>query len=481
MTEDFKFSRKADRFIIAELISDTKTVKDVLIELYLPQNDNEEIILICRPDSKQYVNLLGKFEFEIIGYDEFIGGEINNKYHIKKAFTKKSYSTFYTSKLEQYTIILQAYNLMIISERGTQEEFKNTNGYFNISDCFAIAPHKMLMRKPKGEIEVLPYDKYSFLLKCGLQLYFETYYKYEETEDSYKSLSYPFTVAEFKTELDPENINEYLAEIDDFLLLLSFAIGKNCLCTGWSAVSNSKIVTFYRRDKVIPPKVKQRSFIDYLIEHSDLQIFLEKAYKTFTNFDDIILLRHILYPVIRRKSISIETHYLMLFAILESVILFNKRHINYEFILNTNDFNTFKDKIKPFIKSYLPLPDDKTRRKYLYDKLPELNRLSFDSSFELFQKDYKVDIDDLWPVINQKDGASLTQIRNKIIHGEVFSNYHFDAISLATIHLQILVERIIFTLLEWDVSKTKVSKEYLANELFDDYEKIKYYQKLFNK
>src|ERR1035437_5450386 len=480
MTEDFKFSRKADRFIIAELISDTKTVKDVLIEIYLPQNDNEEIILICRPDSKQYVNLLGKFEFEIIGYDVFIGGEINNKYHIKKAFTKKSYSTFYTSKLEQYTIILQAYNLMIISERGTQEEFKNTNGYFNISDCFAIAPHKMLMRKPKGEIEVYPYDKYSFLLNCGLQLYFETYYKYEETEDSYKSLSYPFTVAEFKTKLDPENINEYLAEIDDFLLLLSFAIGKNCLCTGWSAVSNSKIVTFYRGDKVIPTKVKQRSFIDYLIEHSDLQIFLEKAYKTFTNFDDIILFRHILYPVIRRKSIAIVTHYLMLFAILESVILFDKRHNNYEFILKQKEFDNLKGDIRSVIESYYPSPEDE-RRENICAKLPELNRLSFNSSFELFQKHYKVYIEDLWPVINHKDGASLTQIRNKIIHGEVFSNYHFDAISLATIHLQILVERIIFTLLEWDVSKTKVSKEYLANELFDDYEKIKYYQKLFNK
>src|ERR1035437_7153413 len=114
MIEDLKFSRKADHFITAELICDTITVKDLLIELYLPQNDNEEIFLICRPDSKQYANLLGKFDLRINGYDEFLGGKINNKYRIKRAFTKKSYSTFYTNKLEQYTIILQAYDLMII-------------------------------------------------------------------------------------------------------------------------------------------------------------------------------------------------------------------------------------------------------------------------------------------------------------------------------------------------------------------------------
>ena len=421
MIDNFSFSRKADHFIIAELIGKINTINDVPTELYLPKNDNEEIFLICKPNDKQYSNLIREFEFSINGYDEFSDGTINHKFHVKRAFRKKNYPSIYTSKLQDFTVVLQAYDLIKICERDSDFGKSETEGYFTIFNRFEIPPLKLLLRKPNGEVIVEPYEKYFFILESGLKLTFDTYYKYENSEDYGKS--FPYTVAEFKTDLDPERINEYIAEIDDFLLLLSLALEKICVCTGWVAHSNSKIVSYYRRDRTIPYKDEKHSYSDNLIEYFELKTFLEKSYRAFINFNDRELLRNILFPIIRKKKISVETHYLILFAILESIILNYKRNNDYESILPTNNFNNLKSDLKKFIRSKLTSVD-KNRRKFIYDKLPELNRISFKSSFELFQVQYKIPINDIWPLIDSKEGTSLAQIRNKIIHGEIFSNHN---------------------------------------------------------
>ncbi|OGU74924.1 MAG: hypothetical protein A2V93_04215 [Ignavibacteria bacterium RBG_16_34_14] len=316
-------------------------------------------------------------------------------------------------------------------------------------------------------------------MESGLKLTFDTYYKYENIKDYIKS--FPYSVAEYKTNIDPEKINEIILEIDDFLLLVSLALEKICLCTGWVAYSNSKIVRYLRRDRTIPDRDTKRSYSDYLIEPFELKTFLEKSYNAFINFNDRNLLRNILFPIVRKKKISVETHYLILFAILESTVLNYKKNNKYEPILPPDDFNVLKDDLEKFIKKKLNSDENmKERRKFIYEKLPELNRISFKSSFELFQNHYKIYVGDLWPLIESKEGATLAHIRNKIIHGEIFSNHQFNAVRLAMEHLQIIVERIVFTLLNWDISNTKVSLEYVKQYHSKEFEKVKYYQKLFN-
>ena len=101
--DDFNLSKDADHFIIAELVGKVVSVKSVLIELFLPHNDNEEILLICKPNSQQYNDLNKEYEFSINGYDEFSDGSINNNFYVKRAFRKKSHPTIYTSKLRDFT------------------------------------------------------------------------------------------------------------------------------------------------------------------------------------------------------------------------------------------------------------------------------------------------------------------------------------------------------------------------------------------
>lgn len=471
--DEVNLSRNADHFIIAELVGKIVTVKDVLIELFLPRHDEEEVFLYCKPNSQQYNELNKEFEFSIIGHDEFSDGSINNKFYVKRAFLKKSQRSFYTSKLGELNIVLQAYDLMIICERDNKKENSVTEGFFTFFNRFVIPPLKLIRRKANGEVTFDSSDRYSFTLQSGLKLTFDTYYRYEDFGDYEKSS--PYSVAEFKTDIDPAQINEIVNETDDFLLLLSFALGKICICTGWVASSNSKIVKYFRRDKAIPSKSEKNSFSDQLVETYELKSFLEHTYKYFINFNNRELLRNILYPVVRENKISVETRYLILFAILESIILDYKKSFGYEIILDEDLFNELKIDLKELIKSKL-LSIDKDRRKFIYEKLPELNRVSFTSSLALFQKHYKIKLDDLWPLSDSKDGASLSDIRNKIIHGEIFNYHQSQAISYAVIHLQIIVERMILSLLDWDISKSTASADYNKHFFAKENEKIKFYQ-----
>lgn len=485
--DNYEIKRKADRYIISELMGKAINVKDVLIELFLPHNDSEEIFLICKPNKLQFMALIKEHEFNIVAHDEFGDGSINNKYYIKRAFRKKSNTTFYTSKLSETMIILQAYDLMIICERDNILWDGKTEGYFTIFNNFQLPPLKSLTRKHNGEVIVDPRDRYTFKLESGLELTFDIFYRYENEEDYTKS--YPYAVAEFKNNLEPERINEIIIEIDDLLRLISLALEKVCVCTGWVAYSNTKSVVFYRRDRVIPEKDEGDNYYHSIIEPFEVNSFIECAYKAFTKFNDKELLRNILTPLVRSKKLSVETHYLILFAILESIVLNYKKLNKYEPILTRSLFNDLKKDLgnsinskKDLLRFKLALDDEEVEQKikYMSEKLSELNRISFNSSFELFQKQYNIPINDLWPLYDTKESTTLAQIRNKIIHGETFSNHQFQAISFALHHLQIILERMVLSLLGWDISNSRVSLEYTRqnySKLVDD---IKYYQNLFN-
>lgn len=485
MDDNFNFSKKADHFIIAEFINGSKIISKVLTELYLPKVETDEIILICKLDEKKYIQFLNEFEFRVNGYDEFSDGGINNKFYIKKAFCLKKPSIIYTSKLREFKVLLQAYDLTIVSEKNNIQEKGETKGIFTIFNNFEIPPAKTIIRKPNGEATIESPEKYEFVLASNLKLTFDTYYDHEYQEDNI--ISRPYTVAEFETDLDPESINELIVDVDDFLLILSLAIGKICICTGWAASSNNKIVRYYRRDRVIPEKADKYSFLDSLIEQFDLKSFLKEGYKSFIDFNDKKLLRNIIYPLLLKNKPNVETRYLILFAALESLLLNYKKVNGYESILPNNIFKIFKKELENNIKekrdiinAKLQLSDEIIEEKlnFICSKTSELNRIPFEASFNLFNKYYKVYIDDLWPLVNSNKGASLSKIRNMLIHGEIFSNPQLQATVLAKTHLQVIIERIVLAILGWDITKTRVSPVYLSKQFPDDKKKVKYFQKL---
>ena len=59
----------------------------------------------------------------------------------------------------------------------------------------------------------------------------------------------------------------------------------------------------------------------------------------------------------------------------------------------------------------------------------------------------------------------LTDIRNKLIHGDPFPHDLFGALIVANEHLQYTLERVLVRVLGWDVGETKVKPSYLRVNL----------------
>lgn len=108
----------------------------------------------------------------------------------------------------------------------------------------------------------------------------------------------------------------------------------------------------------------------------------------------------------------------------------------------------------------------KNKRKLMYAKIKELNRISFDTAFNSFRESYQIDINDLWPLIGTSKEApvSLSMIRNRIIHGERFEHKEYEALVFANINLRWILERCILRILDWDIEKSKIHPFYLKSE-----------------
>lgn len=75
---------------------------------------------------------------------------------------------------------------------------------------------------------------------------------------------------------------------------------------------------------------------------------------------------------------------------------------------------------------------------------------------------------DLWPLLWDDQGPSLSDLRNAIAHGDTFSEADFLGLSYAAQNLEWTLERILLLILGWDIEESHVSartvKRYFAHQ-----------------
>ena len=115
--------------------------------------------------------------------------------------------------------------------------------------------------------------------------------------------------------------------------------------------------------------------------------------------------------------------------------------------------------IKVAIKSFEDPPLDPSERRLLYGKLAELNRVSFGEAVRSFQTDYSLDVSDLWEITGK---GSLSDVRNRVIHGDTFTHEQMNALVTAKFQMQWHLERMLLAILGWPISQSGVRKDAIA-------------------
>jgi hypothetical protein len=258
---------------------------------------------------------------------------------------------------------------------------------------------------------------------------------------------------------DPKRI---LSSLDDVLAVASFAERRVLILTGWNlSYTNGALTTYYRRDFSVPSQ-EETDIDETLISLRDIEEFLNKSLHKFRSLSDPGALKQAIYFALQGQARGIGDSFVMLFAGVETLLNLFQSLENLNLIVPRKQWRSLSDRISPLLKgqeTFLALPED-VQAKVLND-IHGANRTSFAARFKRVCSSQEIDLADLWPMLGGRD--SLYAVRNRIVHGRVFSNDQewFRVIS-AKYHLLWTLERSILSILEWPVDRSRVSAKSLC-------------------
>ena len=477
--------KKENYQLFVTIRTDKFQIEKVLCKVHLPKKLFDHIELYFHPTEDQVPKLRNVFRFSIYGEIKNFSGSIQTSIQSEKVYSINLHETHWGPNVIENVLSGEPTDLRITHFlcRDVSPSTPKTAGKFWLTPSAFLRPAQIITRSWSGDVQVETVRQFDFPLPNGVQLIFDNRYRYSKSIEG-DSITFTELIAgfEFGNASKIEGIqNDILPFLDDFLMLVSFAERHRCICVGWDITDADCITEYYRRDLKIPQVETGGDHADTLIDLQYFKDFITKAYEKFTAIIPKEHLRQALQYAIYRKGRTVENSFLTLYGALETLVEHFGLSSN---IVDPEQFEkVFVRDLAKWIKGH-PLfsgNHNKNKRRLIYEKLPELNRVSFKTAFEELCKSYYLYLDDLWPVVGKSEGLSLSEIRNKLVHGETFNVLQQKALITAVEHLRWVVERTILSVLGWDISKSNVSSEFLYSQNISFYEKWKADQLNFSK
>jgi hypothetical protein len=331
------------------------------------------------------------------------------------------------------------------------------NGTFWLTPNRLLSPRLMSLFSPTGAVEMTTARELAFELPDAL-VHFRRHFHHEQKKSAVLRTSE--LVAEVNDKLQRAGLDHFVNELDDILLLTSLATRHRCVCRGWRvAVANCE--TLFYRSRLAVPKDREISAQETLIDDPEFNDFLKQAFATFRQNDGREALRQAIDLLVSSQEGTIEASFLKCFAALETLVTLYRQSAGLGTILDPQSWATFEKDFKSFIKSHALFKEDSARRNLVYQKREELNRVAFGTVYRKCTESllkYGFHDDDLWPVVGLSRGLSLAEIRNRIVHGVVFTPPQQEALFKSLIHLRWCVERMVLAFLEWPLERSLVGR-----------------------
>jgi len=267
-------------------------------------------------------------------------------------------------------------------------------------------------------------------------------------------------VAEFNQSIDRSQLTQLVEELDDLLLLTSLATRHRCVCRGWSLRTECSEIRFYR-SRLAAPKVRKIGIQETLVDDPQFKNFLKHAFPAFRQNAGREALRQAIDLLVTSHEGTVEASFLKCFAAVETLVAHFRESHGLTAILDPQQWASFEKDLTSFIKKHPLFKDEENtgRRKLIYEKRSELNRIAFGTAYRQTAASlskHGFHDDDLWPIAGSSRGLSLAEIRNRIVHGVVFTPPQQEALFKSLIHLRWCAERMIVAFLEWPLERSLV-------------------------
>lgn len=275
-------------------------------------------------------------------------------------------------------------------------------------------------------------------------------------------------IASHNREIDAHDFSvgdeELLGEIDDFLAIVSFASRYRTTCVGFDAASENFDEFRYYRNRIAVPERTKWHRDDALIGSGDFHEFVRAAYASFVATGPHPLIRHALHLVIPDEWRTMESSFASLYAALETIVLWYREKKGLVYIIEKDrDWRRLSDYIRKEVKKHELVQGNDRRQAMLSAKVSELRRVPFRAAADSLCEEYSIRLDDLWPLHGPLPEVSLTEIRNRIVHGGTFDQPQHRALIGAGEHMRWTVERVLLGVLGWPVERSNVRNAFLQN------------------
>jgi hypothetical protein len=389
-------------------------VPDVLCELFLPGRWTDPISVRLFPTGEQFEQLKHVFKFSLT-YDD---GTLRIDAPIVDS--KDGGMRQWPSGVRDYSIEGRAAEITVTMSGGHS---RLPNTIFTLTPNVLLNPWKMLIPDLTGETFLKSQQRVAFPIANWGWTVFDFHYYSQVTSEG--RLTYPQLVAECDIPIG-RRAEEVASLLDDFLLVVSFASRQRVACLGWSSSGPSELVSRYRGNIVMPRQLPTHSFNDTLIFENNFVEFMRRCWPVFATHPQKPLLRQALQRLVfyrDRNAALTETFYLGLYATIEAVVrLFVAEHADAKDIIPDAKWRTLQNALKETMRAN---GVDPACRAAMYPALRALNRAPVGAVLDSLCGHFQIDLSDLWPIAESREGITLSQLRNKLTHG-YFLGPQFD-------------------------------------------------------
>ncbi|MBL0379094.1 MAG: hypothetical protein N839_0005245 [Desulfofustis sp. PB-SRB1] len=476
--------RKEDFFVQASLDILGKEIQEVPCKIYLPESTMDKPYFWFRPS---------KIQFDILSKTNKTSfSAVLDGFNSKKEVTIISPEVYLSSKSTRYwgpnssesTLKGEPQNLKVVQVINLADKIESNRGFLNIwiSPNSLLEPILMPQYHYHGDIKYDRVGQIEFEISENLIVTFDKHFKTATQKNGdLKQSSFLVGCAEVDSLQinDTKYENEIMSLVDNFLMVASLGSRTRTACLGWEIFTNNHIVKFYRSEIsfpsgkseflincAFPEDLKGSNHTHSLIDRSCFQDYLKTCFPALLSYPNPEILCDAIVNLVPGRKRTIEESFLSMFSSLESLILDFRKRNNLEYVIA--DEEEWKSRKKEMHESVTTIMKNYSgeQRSYVYGKLDELNRIPLRIVFEKFCSEYNINVSDLWPLFRVDGIIGLSDIRNKLIHGDIISNDYIKMLSEANSSLQYMLERVLLTILEYPIDKSDVSKTLLFYDQF---------------
>jgi hypothetical protein len=456
--------RKEDFLVMSSLNVRGHVIPDVPCKVYLPPAPPGKPELSFHPSHDQFRAIStwheGGFEATVPGMTGGVQADLKSDcVYFEDMATKFWGRDVSESKMRGLPQNLRVTRNLRGESRGRSDIvfWITPNGY--------LSPAMTIMDSYTGEVECKRVYRRKFDLGITQVEFDRHFFKLPSSGDEILRTSCLVGTATYPGEAkDVETVYDTLIPVlDDFLLIASLSCRTRTSCVGWQASDGESCTEFYRGFIWYPDGVQVRTLGRGLVSMTDCESFISRAFQAFQTSTSQAELRGGIYAVLGNKGQTAESAFLSTYAAMEDLLLRFRKANQLEFVFVDSDWSLIKTELRSWVKSGAPIDIPKEKRRHVYAKLEELNRIPARWAFDEMCRRIGVDLSDLWPTFDNGPKTTLSTIRNRLIHGG-FPERAFTGLGTALQHLQWTVERLLLALLGWPVDRSEVSPAFLRRQ-----------------